>query len=72
MYLFFTFGSAGSLLLLRLFFSCGEQGLLFSCSTRASHCGGFTRGAQAPGHEGFSRCGLWAQQLWLTGSRALA
>ena len=30
------------------FSSCGEQGLLCSCCTQASHCGGF------------SRCGAWA------------
>ena len=54
------------------FSSCGEQGRLFSCSTQASYCGGFTRGAQALGPEGFCSCGLWAQQLWLADSRALA
>ena len=42
------FGCAGSLLLCGLFSSCGEQGLLSSCSTRASHCSGFSCcGAQA-------------------------
>ena len=50
------------------FSSCGEQGRLFSCSTQASYCGGFTRGAQALGPEGFCSCGLWAQQLWLADS----
>ena len=29
--------------LCRLFSSCSEQGLLSSCSARASHCGGFSR-----------------------------
>ena len=39
-YLFiFIFGCAGSSLLL---FSCGEQGLLSSCSSKTSHCGGFS------------------------------
>ena len=34
--------SAGSLLLVRFFCSCGERGLLSSCSAWASHCGGFS------------------------------
>ena len=38
----FTFGCAGSLLLCRLFSSCGNQGLLSSCSTWASHCSGIS------------------------------
>ena len=52
---------AGPSFLPRLFSSCGEQGLLFSCSTRASHCGGlFCWGAQALlGRVGFSSCGYW-------------
>ena len=29
-------------------------------------------GAWALGHTGFSCCGVWAQQLWLPGSRAQA
>ena len=34
----------------RAFSSCGEQGLLFHCSARASCCGGFSCcGARAPG-----------------------
>ena len=33
------FGYARSLLLLRLFSSCGERGLLSSRSAQASHCG---------------------------------
>ena len=33
------FGYARSLLLLRLFCSCGERGLLSSRSAQASHCG---------------------------------
>ena len=32
----------------RVFSSC-EQGLLFSCGARASHCSGFSCGARAPG-----------------------
>ena len=45
-YLFFkkiTFGCAGSLLLHRFFFSCGEGwGALSSCGTGTSHCGGLS------------------------------
>ena len=38
-----------------------------------SHCGGFSRcRAQALGHANFSSCGMWAQELWLPGSRAQA
>ena len=42
--------------------SCGEWGLLSSCGTQASHCGGFSCcEAQALGararHMGFSSCG---------------
>ena len=37
----------------------------------ASHCGGFSCcRVLAPGHLGFSRCGMRAQHLWLLGSRA--
>ena len=44
---------AGSSWLLRLFSSCGEQGLLSSCRARTSHRGGFSCWeAQAPGHVG--------------------
>ena len=59
-YLFtFIFGCAGSSLLL---FSCGEQGLLSSCSSKASHCGGFScHGAWALGCSGFSSFGMWTQ-----------
>ena len=39
--LFFSYCS-GSLLLHRLFCSCGEQRLLSSCGAQASHCGGFS------------------------------
>ena len=42
------------------FSSCGEWGLLSSCGVRASHCGSFSCGAQAPGYAGFSSCGTWA------------
>ena len=36
----FIFGCAGSSLLCGLFSSCGEWGLLSSCSVQAFHCGG--------------------------------
>ena len=69
----FVFGSAGSSLLHELFSSCGEQGPLSSCDVWASRCGGFSCcGAQALGHAGLSSCGMWAQQLWLPGSRPQA
>ena len=46
-YLFFTV--VGSSLLHRLSSSCGEWGLLSSCSAQASHCSGFScSGAWAP------------------------
>ena len=35
-YYLFIFGCAGSSLLLRLFSSCGEQGLLSSCAAQAA------------------------------------
>ena len=37
----FTFGCVESLLLCRLFSSCGEQGIFSSCHAQVSHCGGF-------------------------------
>ena len=49
------------------FSSCGEQGLLSGCSTRASHCCGFSRcRAQAREH-GFSSGGAQAYSLCGTG-----
>ena len=45
-YYLFIFGCAGSSLLLveslLLLFGCAKQGLLSSCSARASHCSGFS------------------------------
>ena len=38
----FIFGCAGSSLLHRLFYGCGEWGQLSSFSDRASHCRGFS------------------------------
>ena len=72
MYLFMA--CAGSLLLHRFFSSCGEQGLLSSCGSQASHCGGFfCCGPQAsavvtPGLQGTDS---QAQSLWHTGLAAL-
>ena len=77
----FIFLCAGSSLLLRLFPSCGERGLLSSCGVRTSHCGGFscweawalgpiglsTYGSQALEHR-LDSCGAWAQLLRHVGS----
>ena len=52
--LIFIFGFAGSLLLCRLFFCCGEWRLLSRFGAWTSHCGGFScRGPQVLGHAGF-------------------
>ena len=48
----FIFGSAGSLVLLRLFSSCREWGLRSSCSAHGFSC----CGAWALGRGGFSSC----------------
>ena len=40
----FIFGCAESSLLSRIFSSCGEQGLLSSCSVQLSHSSGFSYG----------------------------
>ena len=69
-YNWFIYGRAGSWLLLGLFSSCGEQGLLSSCSAWASHCGGFSCcGAQAVGYSGTWPLGsrAQAQSLWFMG-----
>ena len=71
--LFYFFGCAGSLLLQRLFSSCGEQGLRSSCDAQASHSGGFScYKAWALGRAGFRSCGTWTQQLRLSGPEAQA
>ena len=45
----------------QFFSSYSEWGLLSSYSVWASHCGGFAFcRAQALGHKGISRLGLWA------------
>ena len=43
-----------------LFSSGSEQGLLSSCSARASDCRGFSCGAWTVGYPGFSSCGSQA------------
>ena len=59
----FTFGCAGSLLLLGLFSRYGKRGLLSSCGVRASHCSCFSCcRAQALGHAGFHSCSPWAPE----------
>ena len=52
----FIFGCAGSSLVLELFSSCRQQGLLSSCGAQASHWGGFSCGARALGSMSFSSC----------------
>ena len=48
--LFYFLAALGLHYYTRAFSSCSEQGLLSSCGTRASHCGGFScYGAQALG-----------------------
>ena len=54
-------------------FLCGEQGLLSSCGARASHCHGFSRGAQVLGTQasvsaacGLSNCGSQALEWGLS------
>ena len=69
-YMYVFFGCADSPLLLRLFSSCPEQGLLSSRRVRASGCSDFSCcKAQALVCE-LHLCGTWAQQLQLAGSRA--
>ena len=54
----------------RAFSSCGKQGDTLRCGAQASHCGGFLLWSTGSRRVGFSSCGLWAQYLWLAGSRA--
>ena len=67
--LFTVYDYAGSLLLLRSSFVwCGEQVLLLTCDSRASHGGSFSCcRAQALGCVCFSSCSTGAQQLRLSG-----
>ena len=55
------------------FVSLWWVGATLWCGARISHCCGFSYcEAWALGHAGFRSRGVWAQQLWCTGSRALA
>ena len=70
-YLFINFVWAGSLLLHKVFSSCGGWGLLSSYRTQTSHCGGYSHcAAQALGRMGFSSCGPQTQYLWHMGLAA--
>ena len=40
--MYFLFGCTGSLLLQRLFVTCGRQGLLSTCSAQTSHSNAFS------------------------------
>ena len=71
-FIYFIFGCSGLCCHTQAFSNWGEQGLLSSCGSWASHSGGFSCKAWALGHGGFSSCGTWAQQLWFPGSRAQA
>ena len=61
---------------MRAFSTCSQQGLLSSCSTRASHCGGFScfggrdldmwASVVAALHASTLDSRVWAQQLWCT------
>ena len=62
----FTFGCAGSSLLCEGFLWLQRGVLCFSRRVQASHCAGFSCGAQALGRAGFSSCSGWAQQSWHT------
>ena len=62
------------------FSGCGERGLLFiavhrlliAVASLVVEHGLQARGLQQLQHVGFSSCSMWAQQLWLVGSRAQA
>ena len=49
------------------FSGCSEQGLLSSCRAWASHCGGFSCGAQAPG----TRASVTAACMLSSGGRCM-
>ena len=59
--LFKIFGCVGSSLLCAGFLQLRQVGATFHCGARASYCGGFSC---------YRALGMWAQQLWLAGSRA--
>ena len=72
LFYFLIFGCAGSLLLHRLSSGCGEWRFLSRCGVQASHCSGFSCGAQAPGHAGFGSCSSWALEHRLNNCGARA
>ena len=56
----FIYDCARSLLLIRFFSSCSDQGLLSNCGAQASHCSGFSCCRARALRVGFSSCGSWA------------
>ena len=64
---FFFFGCLGFHCCAWAFSSCGERGLLFVVVR-----GLLIAVASFAAEHGFSSCCMWAQYLWLTGSRAQA
>ena len=66
----YLFGHAGSSLLCGLSSSCDERELPGRCGVPASHSGDLR--SMAVEWAGLSRCGLWEQLLWSSGSRAQA
>ena len=71
-FLFFTYGCSGSLLLHRLFSSCSVWRLLSSCLAGAAHCSGSSCLQHRVKGRGFSGCSTWAQWLQLPGSKTQA
>ena len=72
-YLFYLFLAAlGRRCCLWAFSSCGERGLLFVAVHELLIAWLLLLQSTGSRHAGFSSCGTWAQQLWLTGSRAQA
>ena len=70
LFIYFIFGCTGSSLLHMGFLYLQQVGACLHCGAAAFHCSGFSCGAWAAGHTGFSRCSTWAQ-LWPTGLVAL-
>ena len=69
----FIFGCVGSSLLCTGFLQLRRVGATLRCGVWASHCGVFfLLWSMGSRHMGFSSCGTWAQELWLTGCRAQA
>ena len=69
----FIFGCVGSSLLSAGFLQLPYSRSYSSCSLWASRCGGFSCcGAWPLGKGPYCSCCMWAQELWLPGSRAQA